>query len=188
MKFEWRQGLNFYQRLSSRERLLVGVAGGAVILISLYSFVWDPLVQAGEGVRKRIAQKQRELDQIQTMREHYLELVRQFEASQGVLAKVQPNFSLFSHIESTVSQVVTRERIASMNPATKVIGDTYREESVEFKLTGVSLEQLVDMTYRIEKGDHALRVTRLQVKKKQNDPHSFDVTATVSMLQAMEKS
>ena len=186
MRFDWRQSLNFYQRLSPRERTLVGMAGGAVILISLYSFVFDPLVRAGETIHKRIVQKQRELVEIQRMREHYLDLLRRYEASQNVLAKVQPNFSLFSHIESTVSQVVSRDHIASMNPVTKVVGDTYREESVEFKLTGVSLEQLVDMTYRIEKGDHPLRVTRLQVKKKQNDPHSFDITATVSMLQAME--
>jgi len=186
MRFDWRQILNFYQRLSPRERTLVGIAGGAVILIALYTLVFDPLVRAGETVHKRIALKQKELVEIQQMRDHYLDLVRRFEASQAVLAKVQPNFSLFSHIESTVSQVVSRDHISSMNPATKVVGDTYREESVEFKLTGVSLEQLVDMAYRIEKGDQPLRVTRLQLKKKPNDPHSFDVTATVSMLQAIE--
>src|SRR5262249_23272798 len=135
---------------------------------------------------KRIAVKKNELKDIQDMRDHYLDLVRRFEASQALLSKVQPNFSLFSHIESTVSQVVSRDHIASMNPASKVIGDTYREESVEIKLTGISLEQLVDLAYRIEKGDQQLRLTRLQLKKKSSDPHSFDVTATVSMLQEME--
>lgn len=186
MKFDWRQSFNFLQRLSKRERNLLGAAGGAVIAIGLYTFALDPLFRAGEMVDKRIAQKERELDDMKNMRAHYQELARRYEASQAVLAKVQPNFSLFSHIESTVSQVVSRDHIASMNPQTKVLGDTYREESVEFKLTGISLEQLVDMTYRIEKGDHPLRVTRLQVKKKQSDPHSFDITATVSMLQAIE--
>ncbi len=186
MRFDWRQSFNVLQRLSRRERNLLGAAAGAVILIGLYSFALQPLSDASAMVDKRIAQKRRELDDIQIMREHYLDLTRRFEASQAVLAKVQPNFSLFSHIESTVSQVVSRDHIASMNPVTKIHGDTYREESVEFKLTGISLEQLVDMTYRIEKGEHPLRVTRLQVKKKQNDPHSFDITATVSMLQAIE--
>jgi phage anti-repressor protein len=50
----------------------------------------------------------------------------------------------------------------------------------------VSLKQLVDMLYRIEKGTHQLRVTRLQVKKRFKDPHSFDVTATVSMILSKE--
>jgi hypothetical protein len=56
------------------------------------------------------------------------------------------------------------------------------EDSVEFKLTSISLEQLVEMMYGIEKGPHPLRLTRLQVKKRYRDPHTFDVTATVSML------
>ena len=186
MKFDWREGFNFYQRLSPRERTLVGVATGAVVLIALYTFGLSPYLDAGEMARRGIAQKQKELAEIQDMRDHYLDLVRRFEASRAVLAKVQPNFSLFSQIESTVSQVVSRDHIASMNPASKVVGDTYREESVELKLTGISLDQLVDMAYRIEKGDQPLRVTRLQLKKKTSDPHSFDVTATVSMLQEIE--
>ena len=87
-----------------------------------------------------------------------------------------------------VAQVVGRDKIKSMNPENKEIGGAYREDSVELKLTGISLEQLVDMMYRIEKGQHPLRITRLQVKKEFRDPHMFDVTATVSMLKPMESS
>jgi hypothetical protein len=42
------------------------------------------------------------------------------------------------------------------------------------------------MMYRIEKGTHQLRVSRMQVKKKAKDPQSFDVTATVSMILSKE--
>ncbi len=188
MKYDWRQVVNAYQRLSARERTLLGVAGGVLLLIGLYTLVWDPMARGRELLGRRIAQKEKELAEVQELRQTYLELLRQFEASQAVLQKGDDKFSLFPHIEATVSQVVGRERIASMNPQSKTVGDTYREESVELKLTEISLEQLVDMMYRIEKGSHPLRVTRLQVKKRPRDPHTFDVTATVSMLKAIEPS
>jgi hypothetical protein len=186
VKFDWSSPFSFYQRLSPRERTLVGVAGGAVMLIALYTLVVDPLVELRERIGARIGQKQKELVEIQHMRDTYFDLLRQFEASQAILAKPEPGFSLFSHVESTVSQVVSRDHIASMNPGNKTLGNAYKEESVEFKLTGVSLKQLVDMMYRIEKGSHQLRMTRLLVKKRPKDPQSFDVTATVAMIQAKE--
>jgi hypothetical protein len=85
-----------------------------------------------------------------------------------------------------VGQVVGREKIASMNPQNKELGGAYKEESVEIKLTGISLQQLTDLMYRIEKSPQPLRFTRMQVKKRPRDPQSFDVTATVSMLKALQ--
>jgi hypothetical protein len=188
MKFDWRQLFSFYQRFSTRERLLLGVAGGAVVVIALYTLVWEPLVVGRETMQKRIAIKQREVVEVQRLRETYLELLRQFEANQAVLDRAEPNFSLFPYIESTVSKLFGRDHISSMNPQSKKLADAYMEDSVEFKLTSISLEQLVDMLYGIEKGPHPLRLTRLQVKKKYRDPHSFDVTATVSMLKPATSS
>ena len=186
MRYDWRQILNSYQRLSIRERTLFGAAVGAMVVIALYSFVWEPLEDGRALLRRRIQVKQRELIEIQNMRTDYMELLRRFEASRAILKEADADFSLFPHIEATVAQVVGRDHIKSMNPKDKVISDAYREEAVELKLTAISLKQLVDMIFRIEKGAHPLRVTRLQVKKRHRDPHSFDVTATVSMLKTTE--
>jgi type II secretory pathway component PulM len=185
VKLDWLSALNlsaYLQRLSPRERMLVKGAGAAVLVIGLYVLVYDPLVDLRQRIGNRIVQKQRELEEIQEMRTTYFNLLQQFDLDQAVLAKADPSFSLFSHIESTVAQVVSRDHIASMNPGNKTLGNAYREESVELKLTAVSLKQLVDMMYRIEKGTHQLRVSRMQLKKKPKDPQSFDVTATVSMI------
>lgn len=182
MKLDLRQTFSFYQRLSARERLLLGAALAAVVVIGLFTLVLDPLAQGREMLGRRIGMKERELEDVQRLRGEYLELLRQFEASQAVLDRADAKFSLFPFIESTVSQVVGRERITSMNPQNKEVSNGYREDSVELKLKEVELEQLVDMMHRIEKGPHPLRLTRLQIKKRFRDPHKFDVIATVSML------
>lgn len=185
MKFDPRQLLSFQQRLSTRERRLLWAALAAVVVIGFYLFVLDPLQQRQDLMARQIGVKERELTQVQQLRSEYLDLRRQLEALQEVLDRADVKFSLFPYIESTVSQVVGRERITSMNPQNKEVSEGYREDSVELKLREVQLQQLVDMLHRIEKGPHPLRVTRLQVKKRLRDEHKFDVTATVSMLKAV---
>jgi hypothetical protein len=185
MKFDWRALLAYYQRLSPRERLLVGLAGGALLVIALYTLLWEPLEEGRLALARRIQVKNNELQEMQHMREVYLELLNQFELRQKIIDRADPKFSLFPHIEATVGQVVGRDKIASMNPQNKELGGgAYREESVEIKLTGVTLEQLTDMMYKIEKSPQPLRFTRMQVKKRVREPSTFDVTATVSMLRA----
>lgn len=186
MKLDLGALTNAYQRLSSRERTLVGLAGGALLVIGLYTLIWQPLEDGRALLARRIQTKQRELIEMQQMRESYLDLMTQFELRQGIIKRADPKFSLFPHIEATVGQVVGRENISSMNPQNKDIAGAYREDSVEIKLNAVSLQQLADLMYKIEKGTQPLRFTRLQIKKRLRDPQKFDVTATVSMLKTLE--
>ncbi|MEO8603630.1 MAG: type II secretion system protein GspM [bacterium] len=185
MRFDLSQLTAAYQRLSARERTLVGVVVGVVLVMGLYTLVWQPLEDGRTQLSKRIQTRQRDLVEMQHMRETYLELMNQYELREKIIEKADPKFSLFPHIEATVGEVVGREKIASMNPQNKEIGGAYREESVEIKLNGITLDQLTDLMYRIEKGAQPLRLTRLQVKKRVREPQNFDVVATVAMLKAL---
>jgi general secretion pathway protein M len=176
-----------YQRLSPRERVLVGLGGGLLLVGLLYSLIWEPLESGRIALAKRIQAKQRDVVEMQHMRDDYLDLLNQYDLRRKIIEKADPKFSLFPHIEATVGQVVGREKIASMNPQNKELGGgAYREDSVEIKLNAVTLDQLTDLMYRIEKGAQPLRLTRLQVKKRVREPQTFDIVATVSMLKALE--
>lgn len=185
MNFDWKNPFAFLQRFSARERNLLGVAVAAAVIIAFYSLVWDPLAVAKEKVERQIRVKKQELVQIQDLRLQYMELLNRLEASRKIIdpENFDENFSLFPHLESTVGKVLGgRDKIRSMSPKTKPINDAYVEDTVELKLDGISLDQLVDMMYAIEKGEQPLRFSRLTIKKRRRDPHQFDVTATVSML------
>ena len=185
MKNDPRQLVNYYGRLAPRERLLLGVATVSTLLIGLYSFVWDPLQANSQLIARRIASKEKDLVETQKQRETYLNLLRRLEANKAAIAQDDPNFSLFAYLDNTIAQAVGREHVSSMNPSDKNIGTEYQEKIVEIRLTQISLPQLVDLLYRVEKGDHPLRFSRLQIKKRPNDIRNFDVSATVSLLRAV---
>lgn len=187
MKYDPRALLNSYNRLAPRERLLLGVALLSVVLVSLYNFVWDPLQMSRAALAKRIAIKEKEFTEIQKQRDIYLDLLRRLEVSQPLN---EPKPSLFAYLDNTIAQAVGREHISSMNPTDKNVGteeEKLVEKLVEIRLTQISLPQLVDLLYRVEKGDPPLRFSRLQVKKRTADIYNFDVTATVSFVKAADK-
>jgi len=188
MTFEPRLLLNYFNRLAPRERLLLGVAVLSLVVISLYSFVWDPLVVGHEQLDRRIAKRESDLKEMQRQRDTYLKLVRQLEGNRATISEGDPNFNLLAYLQTTIAQAITREHVASMNPTTKNRGPEYTEQQVEIKLTQVTLPQLVDLVYRVEKGEHPLRFSRLQIKKRVNDIHHFDVSATVSLLASVAPS
>lgn len=186
MKYDPRLLLNYYARLAPRERLLLGVAAVSMVLISLYSFVWDPLQTNRELLDKSIKKKEAALGDIQKKRDEYLEKVRRLEASQSAIPEVDPKFpGLFAYLQTTIAHAVPHDHIVSMNPSSKNIGTDLQEDLVEIKLTQISLPQIVDLMYRVEKGEPPLRFSRLMIKKRFNDIRNFDVTATVSLLKAV---
>lgn len=175
---------DYYSRLAPRERMLLGALSIVVLAIGTYSLVWEPLQVSRDQLIRRIQKTEGDLNDIQRTRDEYYQVSRSIEANQASISKKDPNFNLFSYLQNTVTQAVSRDRITSMNPTTQDLNEEFQKELVEIKLTQINLQQLVSIVYSIEKGEHPLRFSRLQVKKRRDDIYNFDVTATVSLLKA----
>lgn len=185
MSFDFRQLFNVFSRMSSRERMLVSVAGLGLLVAAVYSFVLDPLIVGEQQLGRSMLRKEEDMKSLARLRYDYLDLSQKLAAGETLLSKTSKDFSLFAYLEATISQV-TPGRISSMNRSNKTAGDLYEEELVEIKLTQVSLDNIVDMLHRIEKTEHPLRVTRLMVKERSGATRDFDVTATVSLVRSLE--
>lgn len=188
MNFEWSAVARYFDRLAPRERLLLVLAAVATVGILLYSFVWEPLQAHATQLSRRIAIREKELQEVQRQHDEYLELLRQLEAY-GDISEVDPNFNLLGYLQGIVTGAISREKITSLNPTTrpKPEAPEFVEEMVEIKLAGVALPQIVDLFHRVEKGDHPLHFSRVSIKKRVNDPYAFDVQATVAVLKPAEK-
>ncbi len=187
MNFDFSQILRFFNRLAPRERLLLALVVPCTLLIVLYSFAWEPLQANAELLSRRIAAREKDLKELQSQHDHYLEVLREIE-SYGEMSEVDPTFNLLGYLQGVVSSAVAREKITSLNPTTrpKPEAPEFVEEIIEIKLTQVSLSQIVDLMYRVEKGEHPLRFSRIAIKKRFNDQYNFDVHASVAVLRAAD--
>lgn len=172
-----------YARLAPRERTLVQIAVGVLVALVAWGAVsW--LQKTKQDLRRGIAAKERQLEEVQQLRKTYLQLKQQTEALTSRYSNRPQNFSLFSFLEGVGSKTVSREKILAMSPSSKTVGDQFVEESVEMRLSGVTLAQIVGLLHEVDNSAAPLRVPRLQMKKRLNEPYQFDVVLVVSSIKS----
>jgi len=167
-----------YDKLERREKVLVQVAGGLVGVFLAYNLVYVPALNMRDSLHSSVEAREREVITVQKMTDR----VRGLSAELAVLEKktVLPSkdFSLFSVIEKTLGQSVGRDKIGSITPADRKISNELTEFTVELKLTGLSLQQLVDALYGIKTLQVPVLVSSMNIKKRFQDPHTYDVDMT----------
>jgi len=169
------------ERLSPRERVLVGGAATVTVLLLLW-LVATMIGDRRQTLQAQIAASERELKEMSSLRDRYLRLRAERDAVQRRLASGGTDFSLFSHLEGVSREALSPDRVAALNPSTRSVSDDLQEEDVEMRLSAVSLRDMVGLLYRVEKSDLPLLVSRLQMKKRYDQPYIFDATLVVGRL------
>lgn len=175
------------ERLSPRERVLVGV-GSAIGVVVLVWLLAGALAERRTTLQAQIASSERDAAEMVRLRDRYLQLQGERDAVRRKLDRGGADFSLFSHLEGVAREVVSRERIAAMNPSTRTVAEDLQEDDVEMRLSGVSLRELVALLYRVEKTDLPLLMSRVQLKKRFDQPFVYDATLVVGRLRPVVAS
>ncbi|MBI2962520.1 MAG: type II secretion system protein M [Deltaproteobacteria bacterium] len=171
-----------YARLAPRERLFVAI-GVATFVIVVAVLMIRALHSVQSSLRHGIAAKQRQLERVEALSAQYLALKRQADELTAKNADRSPN-ALYSTLEGLIKKAMSRDRIHSIDPSSRTVGDRYVEDSVNVQLLGVTLEQTVSLLHSIEQAAVPVHVSRLQIKKRVSDPYQFDVTFAVSSVKS----
>ena len=171
--------MRFWSNLTPRDRLALIVGGIAVIITAIVFGGILPYQASLDRLDSRITARQRQLVEVQGLRQEYMMLQRQVTEAENRLAQNR-NFSLFSFIEATTAQVATRENLIYMRPQPTTTQDGLREESVEIRLERLRLDQLVRFLYSVETADAYLQVKNLRVRTRFDDRTQLDAVMNVS--------
>lgn len=182
MKQLWTRAWTAFQNLSSRERLLVGSAGG----ILLFGLFWFGLVMPVLSVSGRISARadaaEQQLGAIERLRREYDEV-------QGRLASVEGRIRAEErgNLRTTLEALASRSsvKVESMEPQASPTHDRYRETKVEVGLREVTLAQAVSYLHEIERTPQPLSVKALRIRTRQEKPEFLDVTFTVSSFEPL---
>jgi len=169
----------FWARLSPREQRFVGAAAAVLSGTFLYLLVIDPVWEAHNRLRVRVAAKERELGEVITLSRTYRLLRQEAEKKQPAAGM---SISLVAFLEGLASNTVGRDKVTGINPSGHDTRAGTDQETVELTLSGVSLRELVELLYKIDTASAPLRIVRLSIKKRYKDPYTFDVSlATVAI-------
>lgn len=165
--------------MSTRERWMVGACAVFVVITVVYFGIISPYGNAVEQLDAKIASRQRQLKEVQALRQEYLELQDQLAEAEKRLAKAR-NFSLFSFVESTTARVQTKENLVYMRPQPTSEQDGFKSESVEIKLERIDLGRLVQFLYALNSSDVYLQIKTLRLKTRFDDKSLFDAVMIIS--------
>lgn len=177
----WQAAHGWYSRREPREKILLRVLGAVLGVILLYNVIYLPFTGLGAGLDDRVAARQQQLLEVRAMMRSYARLKRDLATAETRTVHSQ-NFSLFSIIEQTLSKSVGREKIGSITPSDHAVPGGYQEFTVDLKLAGLSLAQIVDVLYGVQTLPMPVTVSNLHVRQRAQDPHSYDVDMTCMSL------
>lgn len=180
---EWRARLRAtWERLSSRERLLVSLVGLLFAFVFALLAVVNPLLSASERAGERASASERELAAVTRMR-------AELDDIQGRLSTVErriresPGGNIFTTLESLASQ--SGLKVDSMEPQTVPSSEEYRETKVQVSLKGVSLAQLANYLHGIESAPQLLSIKSLRIRTRPDQSGLLDVNFSVSSFEAV---
>jgi len=168
-----------YQKLESRERILVQIAAGLVGVFLIYNLIYLPIVDLSSGLQARIVQRQQDLAEVRRLAATYAQLKADLAAAERRTVPLGKDFSLFSIVEASMTKSVGRAKIGSIAPGSdRKLTDGFTEYSVQLKLENVSLAQLVDALYGINSLSMPIGVSDIRIQRRTQDTHSYDVDLT----------
>jgi type II secretory pathway component PulM len=162
-------------KLESRDKKVLFIGGAAAAVILLYAFVWSPLTADLSRKRDLIPRKERDLVDMRAMRDQYGELQKRLQQAQADAVRRGP---LLTEIENVTKRANQSSKIVSLKPQAGAQTDTFKESIVEIKLENITLYDVVNYVYLLEKD--TLRIKKLYFKPRYDNPKLLNSTILVS--------
>jgi len=162
-------------KLEERDKKVLIFGGAAAALILLYALVLSPLLADLSLKRGLIPKKEKELEQIKALRTQYLDIQQRLQQAQAAAAQRGP---LLTDLENLSKRANLSSKIVSLKPQEGVQAEGFKESIVEVKLENITLYDVVNYVYLLEKD--TLRIRKLQFKPRYDNPKLLNATILVS--------
>jgi type II secretory pathway component PulM len=162
-------------KLEPRDKKTLIIGGSVAAAIVLYVYVLSPFMGDLAMKRDLIPRKERDLVEIKKLRDEYREIQKQLVVAQEAASKRGP---LLTEIENLTKRANLNSKIVSLKPQQGTQTDGFKESVVEIKLDNITLYDVVNYVYLLEKA--TLRVRKLSFKPRYDNPKLLNATLLVS--------
>lgn len=179
--------INLYRRFSKRERIIIISGSCLIIIFLLYEFLINPVLGYFHGLDKKIASAERSIRELESIRVEYLRLKALIDDIEKRV-NASRHASVLSQLEEASTRARVREYLVYAKPSiTQTMGE-YREVTLESRWESLNISQITNLLYEIEHSPIYMRIKRLNMKSRFDDPRYMDVFIVISSFEpASEK-
>lgn len=174
--------MNFYKKLSDRERKTIRTTGLVLALLLFLFLVILPLKESRDYYRDRMEKSGKTLERVAAMSARYKELWSHMKGVQNSARNEKGDFTLFSFLDKAASDSDIKDKIKSMKPSVQS-RENYTESTVLVELEDVGLKPLVNYIHRIESSGHNLKISKVDIQPRYSNPDQINVTLVISSIE-----
>lgn len=152
-------------RLSLREKWMIGLGSLFVVCFFLFQFVLMPFWESKENIVKSIARKEEDLLRIQGLRQDHLKLKMEKGNVQSRLKDRDANFTLFTFLDEQSGKAGVKKQIQYMKPSVIEGEEQFDESVVDLKIEKISLYSLVEFLLLIESEENVVYIKRMSIQE-----------------------
>ena len=168
-----------WQHFSPRERIIVSVGGAMVAAALVFLLIVDPLLASIDKLDRQAKRKAKDSQELALVAQEYVLKQARIAKLEQRMPSPPAQFSLLAFMEEATTTAQIRDRIVGMQPQAPIIVQGYQETSVDLRLDGVSLPQLLALLVAIEQAPYDVQVRHLQMKPKYDNPVNLDATLKI---------
>lgn len=169
---------NRWQELEPTARLYLGYATIATLLIAL---CWSYIDLEASKLEKKLAARETVLKEMLPLKVAYTSVRQQSDELKGRAAALRPDDSLARIIEETG----IKGRSLKLLPIKGEEKQGFVEEAAEIRVEGLTLNETLNLLYRLEKGRKPLVIRKANLRVRFDDPSRFDVTLVMALLKPL---
>lgn len=169
-----------FQNLEPREKIML-LAGLIFLLcvVAVYG-IYLPYRESLQQAERSIAVKQRQLAQVRDLQQEYRGLERRIARAEQGLARSGEQSAL-ALLENIAARIDSRDKLNYIRPQPPQSQGAYRIENLDIKFEKLSLEQAVNLLWRVETAETRMQVRNLRLRQRFDDTSLLDVTMTVAV-------
>ena len=166
---------DMWQDLDSRTRLLLGYAMIAVLAAAVG---WSALNTKVAALEKKRSAREAVLKELLPLKVAYMSARQSSDALQGRMASLRPDDSLAKIIEDTG----IKGKSVKIAPLKGEERNGFTEDTADVRIEGLTLNEAVNLLYKLENGGRPLVVKKSNVRVRFDDPSRCDLTMILALL------
>jgi len=168
-----------WQHFSQRERIIVSAGGAVIAGVLVFLLIIDPLMASIDKLDRQARRKAKDSQELALVAQEYVVKQARIAKLEQRMPSPPAQFSLLAFMEEATTTAQIRDRITGMQPQAPIVVQGYQETSVDLRLDGVSLPQILALLVAIEQAPYDVQVHHLQMKPKYDNPVNLDATLRI---------
>jgi general secretion pathway protein M len=166
---------DYWQGLDSRSRLRLGCVLGILLVAAVG---WSRLNDKVHALEKKRAAREMVLKELMPLKVTYQSARRSFDQLNGRIATLRPDDSPAKIIEETG----IKGKAVKIVPLKGEERSGFTEDAADIRIEGVTLNETVNVLYRLEKGSRPVTVKKCNLRVRFDDPSRCDVSIVLALL------